>query len=45
MGLVKKEEKDEIILSDILGDEDHLLHDMDFKIAALGTPSLPSRWT
>lgn len=31
MGLVK-EEKDEIILSDILGDEDHL-GDMDFKIA------------
>ncbi len=31
IGLVK-EEKDEIILSDILGDEDHL-GDMDFKIA------------
>jgi hypothetical protein len=43
MGLIK--EGDEYaVLSDILGDEDHL-GDMDFKVAGTTVASPPSRWT
>jgi polyribonucleotide nucleotidyltransferase len=43
MGLIK-EGKDFAVLSDILGDEDHL-GDMDFKVAEPKTASPPCRWT
>jgi polyribonucleotide nucleotidyltransferase len=43
MGLVK-EGNDFVVLSDILGDEDHL-GDMDFKVAGTATASPRCRWT
>jgi len=43
MGLIK-EDGDVIILSDILGDEDHM-GDMDFKVAGTGKGLPRSRWT
>jgi len=43
MGLIKEEGRI-AILSDILGDEDHL-GDMDFKVCGTGKGSRPSRWT
>ncbi len=43
MGLIKEGEEF-IVLSDILGDEDHL-GDMDFKVTGTTRESPPSRWT
>ena len=44
MGLITdKETKKYAVLSDILGDEDHL-GDMDFKVTGPVTVSLPLRW-
>ncbi len=43
MGLVKEGERF-VVLSDILGDEDHL-GDMDFKVAGTAEGIPPCRWT
>ena len=44
MGLIMNKEGRHAVLSDILGDEDHL-GDMDFKVTGTSKASLPVRWT
>ena len=45
MGLITDKESGKyVVLSDILGDEDHL-GDMDFKVTGRRKASLPAKWT